>query len=72
MNVTGRLEGWYWDSYHGIIWGYLYDDIRERWWDGARIHTSLITSHKLGEAKEGDIVTTLNSTYLLGKPFEKE
>ena len=64
---TARLEHWYWDKHHNIIYGYIYEDTRDRWWDGARIHTSLITSHTKGHAAEGDIVTTLNSTYLLGK-----
>lgn len=67
--VTGRLEGWYWDDQYNIIWGYLYDDVRERWCDGQYIHTSHIEDKK--DYKEGDIVYTLNSSYLLGKPLEE-
>lgn len=67
--ITGRLEGWYWDDEYDIIYGYLYDDVKERWWDGARMHTSYINDGR--NQKEGDVVTTLNSVYLLGKPFEK-
>lgn len=65
--VTGRLESWYWDNTYNIVWGYLFDDVRGRWRDGEHIHTSNITSHKQDTTKEGDVVTTLNSTYLLGK-----
>lgn len=64
--VTGRLEYWLPDD-RGIIWGNLFDDVRKRWHDGQWIHTSLITSHPNHDFKEGDIVTTLNSKYLLGK-----
>lgn len=65
--VTGRLEGWYWDESYSIIWGYLYDDVRNRWRDGQHIHTSYIKDKK--KYVEGDLVSTLNSTYLLGKPL---
>lgn len=72
-NVTGRLEGWYLETYAkgSIVWDYLYDDTRNRWWDGARIHTSKILSG-IKDLKEGDVIITMNSSYLLGKPFEKE
>lgn len=67
MKVTGRLEGWHIDNiFPTIIWGYIYSDHKKRFSDGTRIHTShIITPPELW--KEGATVTTLNSTYLLGK-----
>jgi len=67
--ITARLEEWWYDELNHIYWGNVYDDIRERWWEGARIHTSRV---KKGQSnlKEGDTVNTLNSTYLLGKKAE--
>lgn len=68
--LTGRLENWVIDDYNCIIWGDIYDDIALRWCDAQPIHTSFIKGLKDMNLKEGDIVTTLNSTYLLGKPME--
>lgn len=69
--ITGRLENWTKGNSTTdgtfLIWGDLYDDVNERWASGSRIHTSNI---KEREVKEGDIVETLNSAYLLGKPRE--
>ena len=66
--VTGRLENWKRSAtiggYTFNMWGYIYDDVHERWVDGTPIHTSGILER---EVKEGDIVETQNSTYLLGK-----
>lgn len=62
--VTGRLEHWWFDNLNHVFWGYIYEDARGRFYDGAYIHTSMC--HK-PDAVEGDIITTLNSTYLLGK-----
>ncbi|MGL1886294.1 MAG: hypothetical protein OCD76_07245 [Reichenbachiella sp.] len=67
--VTGRLEDWYRSqpaSYEDefMIWGDCYDDIHKRFPDGMVIHTSGIKNR---EVKEGDVVKTRNSTYLLGK-----
>jgi len=68
QTVTGRLENWNRTASIGghtfLIWGDIYDDVHKRWIDGTRIHTSGIRE---SEVKEGDIVETLNSTYLLGK-----
>ena len=66
MKPTARLESWIYDSDNKIFWGYIYDDTRNRWWDGAHIHTSYCPSP---QAREGDTIATLNSTYLLGKPL---
>ncbi len=65
--VTGTLENWSKDLYYPVIWGLIYNDIRERFPDGAHIHTSAIPGIKGMDLKEGDIVKTLNSTYKLGK-----
>lgn len=70
--VTGRLENWFWDEKHNIVWGDLYEDTRGRWREGQHIHTSWVQSHIEGQAREGDVIETLNSTYLLGKEFIKE
>lgn len=64
---TARLENWSYDASLNVFWGNIYDDVRERWWDGAYIHTSHCPEP---DAKEGDVVVTLNSTYLLGKRYE--
>lgn len=62
---TGRLENWHYDKVWLVFWGDLYDDVHSRWTDGTHIHTSHCPSP---DAKKGDIVKTLNSTYLLGEP----
>lgn len=63
---TARLESWIYDSQRKIFWGYIYDDVRKRFRDGTYIHTSFCPSP---QARGGDTISTLNSTYLLGKPF---
>lgn len=63
-DVTGRLENWVYDPIWRVFWGHLYDDVHKRWSDGTWIHTSHCPKP---DAKEGDIVTTLNSRYLLGE-----
>ena len=66
--VTGRLENWFIDtiSYGApVIWGELYDDVRNRFKEGQHVHTSSILS-SLDNLKTGDIVITENSSYLLG------
>ena len=68
--VTGRLEDWRIQQVtkkECIVWGDCYDDIRDRFRDGELIHTSGVKNCKM---KEGDIITTRNSTYLLGKKAE--
>ena len=70
QKITGRLENWQRQQAtkkEFIVWGYIYDDRAKRWADGEVIHTSGIKNRQI---KEGDIVTTRNSTYLLGKQQE--
>jgi len=68
--ITGRLEGWIYDADYNVLWGFIYDDTRKRFRDGEYIHTSGIPRGKRIEFKEGMIVDTLNSSYLLGNPSE--
>lgn len=69
--ITGRLEGWRYDVMYHVLWGYLYEDVNKRWEDGQYIHTSTlqIKIDDIPTLKEGDVVHTRNSTYLLGKFF---
>lgn len=70
MKPTARLENWEWDGRHNVIWGSIYDDVRKRWPEGTRIHTSYIADEDAdGFLMEGEVIKTLNSTYLLGKPL---
>lgn len=70
--ITGRLENWVWDGVHSVIWGFIYDDEKGRFRDGTWIHTSLIDRTKFKELKSGNVVKTLNSSYLLGEPSNEE
>lgn len=69
LEITGRLENWYFDPIFDIIWGNLYDDSKGRFYDGQWIHTSSIPKLKELRPKfrKGYKVRTLNSIYLLGK-----
>ena len=72
MEVTGILEDWrrvQVSKKEFVIWGHVYEDIHGRFRNGAFIHTSGIKNRAV---KEGDIVQTRNSTYLLGKEFVDE
>ena len=65
---TGRIEVWtvHMIGSEFILWGAIYDDIRERWEDGTTFHTSGIAGVDSNDLKKGMVVTTRNSTYLLG------
>ena len=65
--LTGRLEDWWYEPSIQVFRGRLYDDILKRWHDGALIHTSHCP---FPDAKQGDIIETLNSRYLLGEPWD--
>ena len=65
--ITGRLENWSLDPSFNMMWGHIYGDIHKRFYDGAFIHTSSLKHPVKTEHKEGDIIQTRNSTYLLGK-----
>lgn len=72
--ITGRLENWkecsamYTSS--KCIYGNIYEDVHGRWKPGTAIFTSKLQNQKR-KPKEGDLVKTLNSTYLLGVPAEE-
>lgn len=61
MTKEFRLENWAY--YFGVFHGNVYDN--PRFYDGTFIHTSTVTTE--GPYKEGDLITTLNSVYRLGK-----
>lgn len=65
-SITGTLENWWYDKGWMCFRGNLYGDTRGRWVDGQHIYTSHCP---MPEAKEGDIIKTMNSFYLLGRPF---
>lgn len=76
QEITGTLENWlvdanYWGSGEVVIWGDIYKDTLKRWREGTRIHTSPIVT-ELEKLIEGALVRSKNSTYLLGKPFDRE
>lgn len=65
--ITGRLEYWrkvhYGDKFK--ITGNIYGDVNLRFADGQEVTTSLVTDI------DGDIASTLNSTYrLVGEELE--
>lgn len=65
--ITGLINDWYivTSKRKNLIRGSVYHDIRNRWPDGMLILTSEVTTNK-EELKEGTVVETLNSRYLLG------
>jgi len=68
-SITGILNNWYYDKTYNIIWGDVEGDVHGRWVDGTKIHTSNLTT-KGSTAKDGDVVTTRNSRYKLGKALK--
>lgn len=71
--ITGTLDQWYYEHMmEGTniyrIWGHVYGDSKGRFFDGDLMHTSGVIGNHW---KEGDIVTTVYSKYLLGKQAEK-
>ena len=64
MEYDAIIEEWIMSN--GIIWGLILEDKKGRFRDKTYIHTSTILSN-IKIIKEGDIITTKNSKYLLGK-----
>lgn len=62
-NATARLENWKKAGYS--VDGDIYDDAKFRFSNGTRIRTSDLRAGQ--DLKEGVIIETMNSTYLLGK-----
>ena len=67
--ITGRLIDWEYDGVNHVVWGHLVEDTRKRFRDGAKIHTSNLSMSRKDakELKNGDIVKTRNSLYLLSE-----
>jgi len=67
--ATARLENWLMDNKSGCLVGDIYDDELKRWSDGQKIKTSRLQpmSVQAYTVKEGAVVLTQNSSYLLGK-----
>lgn len=77
QQITGTLHNWYLGKNYGeeyILWGDIRGDIHGRFPDGSWIHTSGIkhSDFPVESLKEGDVVKTRNSTYLLGKRGDDE
>jgi hypothetical protein len=74
--ITGRIENWSIDSDfvdgYTVVRGHVHDDVRGRWREGQYVRSSALVGDCFDHLKEGDIVRTLNSKYLLGKPKQKE
>ena len=70
---TGRIENWRLHTIgkHTVVLGTVFEDTKGRWPDGFYIRTSSITKVQ-GGYKEGSTVTTMNSTYLLGRKKAEE
>lgn len=68
QHYTARLEQWVYDKKQNILIGECYGDVSGRFPDGALIRTSRLKPMSVqgSTPKEGAIMATLNSTYLLG------
>lgn len=69
--ITADLKDWVFhrNRYGGYYWGDVYNDVKERWPDGRRIHTSQVV--KTEERNDCIIVITLNSVYRLWREDAK-
>lgn len=70
---TGRLEKWsiqFGTADFPFLIGEVYEDKLKRFKDEASIRTSLVREWE--GLKEGDLVRTLGSTYLLGEPYKSK
>lgn len=69
-HIDARLENWFtqeitrYATESCVIFGYIFDDKKGRFKDDTWISTSFINKT---EFKEGEVVETMNSRYLLGK-----
>lgn len=68
--ITGKLEQWWYDPTNHVFWGFIKEDVKKRFKDDSFIHTSNIRNSRkaCADMKEGDVVHTLNSHYLLSGP----
>lgn len=68
--IDATINNWILSPLCKNIEGFIADDAKGRWKDGTFFHTSSIPNLTISEylnLKEGDIVKTLNSVYLLGR-----
>jgi hypothetical protein len=68
VHYDAELRGWatYKTSGFMVATGFVYNDRKGRWPDGRMIQTSVLLTP--GAAKEGNVVATMNSFYLLVGP----
>ena len=64
----GLIEEWTFTP-GGKLYGYIYYDSKKRFKDGVFIKTSTVVNSIFGH-KEGDIIITKNSKYVLGVEAE--
>ena len=68
MKMTGKLENWVLVEDQGvlIVFGSIYGDQKTRFANGVHMFTSNVLT-SVSKIKEGNVIQTLNSRYLLGK-----
>ena len=64
----GQLEDWFLQQ--GMVYGRIFADRKCRFPDGFFLHTSEVLEASDKPLKEGSIIETRNSVYLLGKPHK--
>lgn len=64
----GILEKWWYDHLNHVVWGFIYSDRKERFYDGTYIHTSNLSMPRDPDLVKGQEIKTRNSTYILGEP----
>lgn len=64
--VTGLLVHWQYNEFAHCFTGGIVGDRKKRFADGELIHTSMCHNP---DAKDGDIIRTRNSSYLLHKKW---
>lgn len=68
LKPTGKLENWILLEDQGllVVFGSIYGDQKKRFANGVHMYTSPVYT-PASEIKEGNVIQTLNSRYLLGK-----
>lgn len=64
MMITAELKDWSYDKDYNVYFGLIFNDIKNRFADGRRIHTSDVRREDKSNP-EVIIVHTRNSIYLL-------
>jgi hypothetical protein len=68
--VTAELRNWTLDESNNVIWGEIFDDVKERWPDGRMIHTSYILM--MVDHGEYYLIKTFNSVYKCVKTTRRQ